>query len=61
NFDDSGPQYDSAESIINHELLAQPHDDDYSREASPKPGLLSQNSSAILSQKENNNLFEVNK
>ncbi|CAG8756139.1 335_t:CDS:1, partial [Racocetra persica] len=56
-FDDSGLQYDSAESIMNYELSAQLHDDDYLREASPKPELLFQNSLAMLSQKENNNLF----
>ncbi|CAG8801615.1 13014_t:CDS:1, partial [Racocetra persica] len=57
-FDDCSPQYDSAESIINYKLLAQLHDDDYLREVLSELGLSSQNSSAMLSQKENDNLFE---
>ncbi|CAG8791978.1 5321_t:CDS:1, partial [Racocetra persica] len=40
-FDDSGPQYDSAKLIMNHKLSAQPHDDDHSKEALPESGLSS--------------------
>ncbi|CAG8746644.1 18972_t:CDS:2, partial [Gigaspora rosea] len=55
-FEGGSPHYDLAVSITNDEQYDEQHDNEVIREALPEPGP-SQNSSAMLSQEENDNLF----
>ncbi|CAG8751948.1 11550_t:CDS:1, partial [Gigaspora rosea] len=58
-FENNGPYYESAESIMNNELSVQSHNTEQSREVLPEMGL-SRNNSDMFSQEENDDLFGVN-
>ncbi|RIB22670.1 hypothetical protein C2G38_2243161 [Gigaspora rosea] len=58
-FENNGPYYESAESIMNNKLSVQSHNTKQSREVLPETEL-SRNNSDMFSQEENDDLFGVN-